>query len=158
MHWLVGPFGNNQIVVLDVTKLGVKCNVVVVFKQVLSHVHLVAHRLQHQKLWQNGRHKQYYTRLTKILREYLDGRYGVSAMEMTTDEILAAIKELSIDARQFAVLTELLQTADFVKFAKHTPDDELNESLFSGVYYFVEDTKQVNPDDENNEYKEAMKV
>ncbi len=114
--------------------------------------------LQHQKLWQNGRHKQYYTRLTEILREYLDGRYGVSAMEMTTDEILAAIKELSIDARQIAVLTELLQTADFVKFAKHTPDDELNESLFSGVYYFVEDTKQVNPDDENNEYKEAMKV
>ena len=114
--------------------------------------------LQHQKLWQNGKHKLYYTRLTEILREYLDGRYGVSAMEMTTDEILEAIKELAIDARQFTTLAELLQTADFVKFAKHTPDDELNESLFSGVYYFVENTKQVNPEEDNNEYKEAMKI
>lgn len=114
--------------------------------------------LVHQKLWQNGRHKQYYTRLADILREYLNGRYGVGAMEMTTDEIIAEIRTLELDAKQQEMITELLQTADFVKFAKHAPDAEQNESLYTGVYYFVENTKQVNPDEQNAEYKEAMKV
>ena len=46
--------------------------------------------LHNQKLWQSGRHKQYYSGLTDILRTYLAGRYGFGAMEMTSDEILAA--------------------------------------------------------------------
>ena len=114
--------------------------------------------LVHQKLWQNGRHKQYYTRLTDILREYLDGRFGVGAMEMTTDEILAAIRPLELEDRQVEMIKELLHTADFVKFAKHAPDAEQNENLYTGVYYFVENTEQVNPDEQNTEYKEVMKV
>ena len=114
--------------------------------------------LVHQKLWQNGRHKQYYTRLTDILREYLDGRYGVGAMEMTTDEILTAIRPLELEPKQVAMIDDLLHTADFVKFAKHAPDAEQNETLYTGVYYFVENTKQVDLDGPNNEYKEAMKV
>ena len=47
--------------------------------------------LHNQKLWQSGRHKQYYSGLTDILRTYLAGRYGFGAMEMTSDEILAAV-------------------------------------------------------------------
>ena len=54
--------------------------------------------LHNQKLWQNNKHKQYYTRLTDILREYLDGRYSVPAMEMTTEEILEDIARREIPA------------------------------------------------------------
>ena len=114
--------------------------------------------LLHQKLWQNGQHKQYYTRLTDILREYLDGRYGVGAMEMTSDEIMAAIRPLELETKQVAMIDDLLHTADFVKFAKHAPDAEQNESLYTGVYYFVENTKAVDPEQQNPEYEEAMKV
>ena len=56
------------------------------------------------------------------------------------------------------MIDDLLHTADFVKFAKHAPDAEQNEALYTGVYYFVENTKQVDLDEPNNEYKEAMKV
>ncbi len=114
--------------------------------------------LNSRKLWQNGRHKEYYTALTEITREYLDGRFGVGAMEMTTDEILTAIRPLELEPKQSELLSELLHTADFVKFAKHAPDAEQNESLYTGVYYFVENTKQTTPEEGSNEYKEAMKV
>jgi hypothetical protein len=109
-------------------------------------------------LWQNGRHKEYYTRLTDILREYLDGRYNVSAMEMTSDEIIKSIASLELDSKQMELICELLQTADFVKFAQQAADAEQNEKFYTGVYYFVENTKQINPDDENKVYKEAMKI
>ncbi len=42
-------------------------------------------KLQGEKLWQNQRHKLYYTRLTDIVREYIEGRYGAAAMEMTSE-------------------------------------------------------------------------
>lgn len=107
--------------------------------------HVVAIRaleqLVNQKLWQNGKHKAYYTRLTDILRDYLFGRYGVGAMEMTSAEILAALKELPLTERQRADLGEILSESDLVKFAKHTPTAEMNEGAYYKIYYFVEETK-----------------
>ena len=99
-------------------------------------------RIKSEKSWQKDDVKQYYTELTDALRQYMEARFGFNAMEMTSDEIIAALNKLEIEAKQTASLSELLQTADFVKFAKHPPDDELNESLFTSVYYFVENTKE----------------
>jgi len=98
-------------------------------------------KLQSEKLWQNQRHKLYYTRLTDIVREYIEGRYGVNAMEMTSDEIILAMTEINIPARSYEQLQRLLSTADYVKFAKYVPDIEDNEMSWSDAYYFVEETK-----------------
>lgn len=109
--------------------------------------HVVAIRelemLHNQKLWQNGKVKEYYSRLTEILREYLDGRYGVGAMEMTTDEIVAAMKGLSLTKKQSASLGELLTESDLVKFAKYIPAEEYHEEAYNTVYYFVEESKEI---------------
>ena len=109
--------------------------------------HIVAIRnlemLSHQKLWQNGKHKAYWSQLTDILREYLDGRYGVGAMEMTSDEIVASLKELELSPKQVRELKGLLAEGDLVKFAKHTPDAESNEGAYYKIYYFVEETKEL---------------
>ncbi len=106
--------------------------------------------LKHQKLPQNNKHKQYYSGITDILREYMKGRFGISAMEMTTDEILAAVeaprKEGLVDNRRYADLKNILKTADLVKFAKLVPDDEETEAAYYGAYYFVEETKQADED------------
>lgn len=99
--------------------------------------------LHNQKVWQNNKHKLYYTRLTDILRDYLYGRYGVRAMEMTSDEIVEAAKELALSPKNLADLTKILRLADYAKFAKHTPSPEENEEAYYGAYYFVEETKQV---------------
>ncbi len=116
--------------------------------------HIVAIRqleaLRHQKLPQNNKHKQYYSGITDILREYINGRFGIRAMEMTTDEILTAVekpkKEGLVDDRRYSDLKEILQTADLVKFAKLVPDDEESEAAYYAAYYFVEETKQADED------------
>ena len=109
--------------------------------------------LQNQKLWQNNKHKEYYSALTDILRTYIDGRFGVGAMEMTTDEIIEAIKSLDLSQKLAMDVLNLLRDADLVKFAKAMPEAAENESAFSKVYYFVEETKPVEQTEENEEDK-----
>ena len=97
--------------------------------------------LHSQKLWQNSKHKIYYTRLTDILREYLEGRYGIAAMEMTSDEILAQLGQAVIPVGNLGDLQNILRAADLVKFAKYIPAEDYNETAYTKAYYFVEQTK-----------------
>lgn len=97
--------------------------------------------LHHQKLWQNNRHKQYYSGLTDILRTYIARRWEVGALEMTSDEIIGALRPLDLPDKARMDLAALLRDADLVKFAKATPDAEQNEAAYLKAYYFVEETK-----------------
>ncbi len=110
--------------------------------------HVVAIRalesLHHRKLWQNGKFKAYYSELTDILRTYIAGRYEVGAMEMTSDEIieaLRAIPEEELPKKAAMDLTAILRDGDLVKFAKFEPEAEQNENDYTKAYYFVEETK-----------------
>ena len=109
--------------------------------------------LHHQKLWQNNKHKLYYSTHTDILRTYIAGRWEVGAMEMTSDEIITAMRQEELPEKARMDLTSVLMDADLVKFAKFTPEAEQNESDYTKVYYFVEETKpvEVNPEAEENE-------
>ncbi len=69
-----------------------------------------------------GAMKAYYADLTFIAREYLENRYGIKALESTTREILTALKKEDLTEAAVAILRDLLQTADLVKFAKANPD------------------------------------
>lgn len=112
--------------------------------------------LHHQKLWQNNRHKQYYSGLTDILRTYIDGRWGISAMEMTSDEIIGAMRGEELPDKARMDLTAILRDADLVKFAKAMPDAEQNEADYLKAYYFVEETKLV-PDEPEAVEDEQLK-
>lgn len=109
--------------------------------------HLAAIRaletLHHQKLWQNNRHKQYYSGLSDIVRTYIAARWGIGAMEMTSDEIIGALRGEELPDKARMDLTAILRDADLVKFAKATPDAEQNENDYLKAYYFVEETKLV---------------
>jgi hypothetical protein len=107
--------------------------------------------LKNRKLWQDGKHKLYYSSLTEILRVYIDGRWDIGALEMTTDEIISALRDVELPHQSRSALVAILRTADMVKFAKATPDAEENEQAFTDAYYFVENTKSVK--EEHNEDK-----
>ena len=107
--------------------------------------------LRNRKLWQNGKHKLYYSTLTEILRLYIEGRWNVGALEMTSDEIITALRDVDIKHDSRSNLITILRTADMVKFAKALPEAEENEQLFTYAYYFVENTKSVTA--EHNEQK-----
>lgn len=104
--------------------------------------------LHNQKLWQNNRHKQYYSGLTDILRTYIAGRWGIGAMEMTSDEIIEVMRAEELPDKARMDLTTILRDADLVKFAKATPEAEQNESDYLKAYYFVEETKPVSEEPE----------
>jgi hypothetical protein len=69
--------------------------------------------------------KPYYSRLTEILRQYLEGRYAVPAMDQTTAETTAALKSLHLSVETRAALRAVLDNSDLAKFAKGvlTPDE-----------------------------------
>jgi len=97
--------------------------------------------LHHRKLWQNNRHKQYYSALADILRTYIARRWEVGALKMTTDETVAALRGIDLPDKARMDLEALLRDADLVKFAKATPEAERNEAHYLKAYYFVEETK-----------------
>lgn len=91
--------------------------------------------------------KPYFTELSDILREYLAGRFGINAMEMTTQQIRAAVRNSPNAKVGRQHIDTVLDMADFVKFAKFSalPDDKV--SAFTAVLQFVEQTKpQPKPD------------
>lgn len=102
--------------------------------------------LKEQKLWQQGLEKEYYTALTDILRLYIDGRFHVNAMEMTSSEILAAMRKEDAPKDLIEKLRQVLQLADFVKFAKLRPGYDENEQSIIYAQSFVTGTEEVKPE------------
>ena len=91
--------------------------------------------------------KEYYTRLTDILREYINDRFGFNATEMTSYEILEHLEE-SQDKESLSELKDLLSTSDMVKFAKFKPMLSENDRNLVNALEFVNGTKIEVPDDE----------
>ena len=77
--------------------------------------------LRQQHLCETSREKEYYTRLTDILRLYMEQRFGIDAPEMVSDEIIDALKSLNRSDIEYTQVQKILQTADMVKFAKAKP-------------------------------------
>lgn len=87
--------------------------------------------LKKEQLWQKGQIKEYYTRLTDILREYFEKRFGVNAAEMTSDEILGVMKDFLEEVSTLNDLRKVLTLADLAKFAKGQPIGAENELSFT---------------------------
>jgi len=100
------------------------------------------------KYWEADKQKLFYSGVTDALREYIDARYGVSAMEMTTQEIFNSLKGEDIPQDLLAELKDLFERADFVKFAKHAADREENAATVPTAVRFVTTTYQADVEDE----------
>ncbi len=121
--------------------------------------HVIAlHALDHvkvEKLWQQGKEKEYFTEVTDILRKYIEDRFGVSAFEMTSDEILNVVKNYMIAESSTESLHQVLKLSDLVKFAKYKPFPDENDLSLVNAYLFVNQTKKeevlepVNPNQPN---------
>lgn len=84
--------------------------------------------------------KEYYTRLTDTLRTYIQARYGFSAMEMTSGEIIQNLKEKG-DSQSLSELRNIFSTADLVKFARFQPYNTENDNNLMAALRYINDTK-----------------
>ena len=102
-------------------------------------------RIKNERKWAEEDSKEYYTRLTDTLRNYIRDRYGFNAMEMTSSEIIdrlvAENNEEALDE-----LREIFRTADLVKFAKYsTLINENDANLVSAIEYVNQTKIEVDP-------------
>jgi hypothetical protein len=110
--------------------------------------HVIAFRqleqLKQEKLWEKSELKNYYTRLSEIARIYLENRYGIYSLELTTIETLAELKKTGIkEDESYRKLRTVLTGADLVKFAKYNPEPTENELHFTYTWEYVDATKLI---------------
>lgn len=100
--------------------------------------------------------KEYHSELTYILREYLESRYGIQALEQTTSEILEQLREADFDKSHSVNLASLLQTADLVKFAKAQPPVEFHEQAMLDAEIFIRATKYIPQETTTTDMKDVQ--
>ena len=89
-----------------------------------------------------GRIKEFYERISGILRHYIEDRFDLHAPERTTEEFLGELRFAEVLApSDKQVLEEFLTHCDLVKFAKHEPTTEQIQQTFDLVKDFIEKTK-----------------
>lgn len=112
-------------------------------------------KLKAEKIWQQGREKEFYSKLTEILRGYIYEREGINAMEMTSGEILNEIRKITDVESVYENLKQIMSTSDLVKFAKYKPYPDENDLSLVNAYFFVNQTRDPDPvvKDENIEHE-----
>ncbi len=96
--------------------------------------------LEKARSWQHGAVKTHYVALSEILRAYVEARFGVPALERTTDELVHALRVTALPAEQREQLANVLRLADLVKFAKLSPAPAENEASVPAARRFIVDT------------------
>jgi hypothetical protein len=93
--------------------------------------------------WKTGDIKGFQSELTYILREYLENRYELQALEATSPEIIEDLQRLNLDEE--GTLRAVLNTADLVKFAKAIPAEAVHVQSLAQVRDFVTKTQYTPP-------------
>ena len=124
-------------------------------KPIITYIKIVKRLLPHQKAMKeieqikadkmvvSENQKEYYTKLTDTLRRYIEERYGFSAMEMTSSEIIGRLMA-SGDQQSLTELSQLFLTADLVKFAKYSTMINENDQNLVNAIDFINQTKLEN--------------
>lgn len=88
-----------------------------------------------------GRIKPFYSRLSDLLRRYIEDQFGLRAPEQTTEEFLEAMRHShAIEHAHKNLLKEFLHHADMVKFAELTPEPQDAEHAADSARRFIEQT------------------
>jgi hypothetical protein len=99
-------------------------------------------KIKSEKVWREGKVKEYYSQISDTIRLYIEERFNVFALESTTDEIMSAFRSQVIDSESKDKLQQMLQLADLVKFAKMIPIEMEHEMTLDNAFDFVNGTKR----------------
>lgn len=113
----------------------------------LEPAHIIAvrelKRLKEEGVWQRGNVKGYYSRLTMILRTYIEHQFKTQALEETTDQIIRDLKAMDLDSMLVSKFGTMLRLADLAKFAKAKPSANDNENSMLVAEQFVKETTSI---------------
>ncbi len=112
-------------------------------------------KLMEDGLLKKGEIKQYYIRLSEIIRNYIEDRFFIIALEMTTFQLIGIMKDNQIEDEVVQLVERFLMNCDMVKFAKYIPRKKEHKSTTELAYKIIEDTKiELEPEAENGDESE----
>lgn len=100
--------------------------------------------LKESRMWEKGEIKEYHSQLTYIIREYLENRFHIPALESTSLEILRDLKKHILESEMIKSVDDILNIADWVKFAKGIPEENANALALDRAIELVLFTKDDN--------------
>ena len=83
--------------------------------------------LHESGLADKGMIKEYYIRLSDIIRKYIEERFGISALDRTTWELYQEMREKKVQRQSADKIRDFLEDCDMVKFAKYIPSQKETE-------------------------------
>jgi len=116
--------------------------------------------LENERLTKQEEFKAYYSRLTEVVRRYLEEEAKIDALESTSEELLSKLTlrkdagSLDLDNNTLKSLRTVLQNADLVKFAKSLPEVHTATEDRKVVEHVVIETKQALPEPTEEELRQ----
>jgi hypothetical protein len=111
-------------------------------------------KLLESDLLSTGRVKQYYIELSEIIRIYIENRFYIVSLEMTTDQLLGEMEKENLTPDYIETVKEFLINCDLVKFAKYIPTEKENAETTQSAFNFVEKSKLIFVQEETKEKAE----
>ena len=100
-------------------------------------------RLEASTLLERGEIKQYHIEVSEIIRTYVEGRFDIFALEMTTGEVVEGLRETGVDSETFTAFDDFLSRCDLVKFAKVRPTPDACRQMVATARELVDRTRPV---------------
>ncbi len=99
-------------------------------------------KIKQQAIWKDNKTKEYYSEIADTVRLYIEERFKINALELTSDEVIKVFKSQVVDSESKAKLTQILTLSDFVKFAKQIPIEVEHTLTLNNAFDFVKGTKR----------------
>jgi len=98
-------------------------------------------RIAALQLLGKGLIKELYIQVSDVIRRYIERRYAIGAMELTTWELIEELERTAVPRDHREIFQSFLQECDLVKFAKHIPPTEVRDTLLQRARQLVLSTR-----------------
>jgi hypothetical protein len=98
-------------------------------------------RLESSQMPERGEVKEFHIAVSEVLRRYVEARFAVPALELTTGEVIDGLEKAGVDAEFRAGFRGFLNRCDMVKFAKVRPDAATSREVLQLGRSLVEEAR-----------------
>ena len=141
---ILGILAAVLLLVFILIKLSKKKPVEVVIEKPKIPAHITAfetlEKIKEDAIWKDNKTKEYYSSIADTVRLYIEERFGINALELTSDEIIKIFKSQVVDSESKSKLNQILTLSDFVKFAKQIPIEAEHTLTLNNAFDFVKGT------------------
>lgn len=143
-YWGLAILAAIIILIIVIRKLTKKKPQEIIIEQPTIPAHITAletlEKIKEEAIWKENKTKEYYSSIADTVRLYIEERFKINALELTSDEIIKIFKSQVIDSESKLKLSQILTLSDFVKFAKQIPIEAEHTLTLNNAFDFIRGT------------------